>query len=276
MPLTPRSLILDLFGDYLRYVDAEVRLGHLTALLGAFDIAPATVRVTLSRLRREGWFTSHRVGRETVYRLSDHMLDVLEQGRRRIFAPPLITWDRTWTMAIYQLSEAERQGREELRKVLAWHGFGPLTTSTWLAPGDRREDVELAIRAMYTDRIDVFCCTSRDDEHDRELAGRCWDLQGLAKEYEVFLETWSGLASGAGALTGARALVARTELISTFRQFPFRDPRLPAELCPPGWPGVRAHELFLTVHRGLGPAARTHVGEVLGRPVLDGDVERIR
>jgi phenylacetic acid degradation operon negative regulatory protein len=65
---SPRSLILDLFGDYLRYADAEVRLSHLTTLPGAFDIASPTVRVTMSRLRREHWFTTHRVGREMIYR----------------------------------------------------------------------------------------------------------------------------------------------------------------------------------------------------------------
>jgi phenylacetic acid degradation operon negative regulatory protein len=271
VPLTPRSLILDLFGDYLRYVDAEVRLGHLTTLLGAFDVAPATVRVTLSRLRREGWFSSRRVGRETVYRLSDDMLDVLEQGRRRIFAPPLITWDRTWTMVIYQLSESERQGREELRKGLAWHGFGPLTTSTWLAPGDRRAEIEAATGRLYAGRVDVFCCTSRNDLHDRELAGRCWDLEGLAKEYRAFLETYAELAAQAEDLTGAKALAARTELVSIFRHFPFKDPRLPVDLCPPAWPGVQAHELFFAAHRDLGPAARAYVGEVLGRTVPDPD-----
>ena len=269
MPATPRSLILDLFGDYLRYVEGEVRLAHLTMLLGAFDVAPATVRVTLSRLRREGWFSSRRLGRETVYRLSDHMLDVLEQGRRRIFAPPLIAWDRTWTMVIYQLSESERQGREELRKVLAWHGFGPLTTSTWLAPGDRRAEIEEATGQLFAERVDVFGCTSRDDQHDRELATRCWDLEGLAKDYRAFLETYADLPVRSARLTGAEALVARTELISRFRHFPFKDPRLPADLCPPDWPGVAAHECFVAAHRALGPAARAYVGAVLGRPVPD-------
>jgi phenylacetic acid degradation operon negative regulatory protein len=267
MSFTPRALILDLFGDYLRYVDSEVRLGHLTTLLDAFDVAPATVRVTMSRLRREGWFSSRRMGRETVYTLSPHMLDVLDEGRRRIFAPASSAWDNSWTMVIYQLSEADRQGREQLRKELAWQGFGPLMTSTWLAPGDRREDVHTLTRDFPTAQIDVLRCTSDGSDHDRQLVMRCWDLTSLAAEYKAFNAENHQLVQTANSLVGADAMVERTRLITTFRHFPFKDPRLPPELRPEAWPGVEAHEIFQQVHKALGPPARAYVAEVLGRDV---------
>ena len=162
MTVKPRSVILDLFGDYLRYVDAEVRLSHLTELVGAFDIAPSTVRVTLSRLRREGWFETRREGRETIYVLTPQMLEVLDEGRARIFAPPAETWIGTWTMVIYQMTESERQERNQLRKALAWHGFGPLTTSTWLAPGDRRKEMRSVIDGLTDEQVDVLSARPRD------------------------------------------------------------------------------------------------------------------
>jgi len=267
MSFTPRALILDLFGDYLRYVDCEVRLGHLTTLFEAFGIAPATVRVTMSRLRREEWFTSRREDRETVYTLSPHMLEVLDEGRRRIFAPASTPWDGSWTMVIYQLSEADRQGREQLRKELAWQGFGSLTTSTWLAPGDRREDVHTLTRAFPTAQIDVLRCTSDGLAHDRELVSRCWDLSRLAADYEAFNAENSDLAKRAGALVGAEAMVERTRVTATFRHFPFKDPRLPQELRPDAWPGVEAHEIFHDVHATLGPPSRAYIAGVLGRDV---------
>ncbi|MBC3763224.1 PaaX family transcriptional regulator [Quadrisphaera oryzae] len=267
MTAAPRSLVLDLFGDYLRYTGGEVLLGHMTELLGAFDVAPATVRMTLSRLRREGWFTTRRIGRETVYRLSDEMLALLEQGRRRIFAVPAQEWDRTWTMLIYGLAEADRSGRDELRRTLAWHGFGQMATSTWLAPGDRRAEIEAATAELLggelAQRTDVFTCASRDHEHDRALAARCWDLPALAAEYREFIEANAELAAHPERLEGAAALVARTQLVSTYRHFPFKDPRLPVELCPSDWPGQRAWELFTRTHAALGPAARAHVESVV-------------
>ncbi len=273
MTAAPRSLVLDLFGDYLRYTGQEVRLGHMTELLGAFGIAPAAVRMTLSRLRREDWFTTRRVGRETVYRLSDEMITVLEQGRRRIFEAPPQEWDRTWTMVIYGLAESDRGGRDELRRALAWHGFGQMATSTWLAPGDRRAEIEAATAELLggelTARIDVFTCAARDHDHDRELAARCWNLPSLAGEYQEFLDANADLAAHPERLSGAQALVARTELISTYRQFPFKDPHLPIGLCPSDWPGHRAWELFTRTHAALGPAARAYVAAVVQAEVSE-------
>jgi phenylacetic acid degradation operon negative regulatory protein len=269
MNVKPRAAILDLFGDYLRYVDAGVRLSHLTQLLGAFGITPPTVRVTLSRLRREGWFSTRRDGRETLYTLTADMLAVLDEGRARIFAPPADAWAGTWTMVIYQMSEQERQERGQLRKALAWHGFGPLTTSTWLAPGDRRKEVRVLVDSLTDERVDVLSCLSEGLDHDRDFARRCWDLDGLADGYRGFVDAHGHLARTPTDLTGAQALVARTELISAYRHFPFRDPRLPPELRPEPWQGVAAYDLFRAAHERLGAAARAYVGGVVGCEVRD-------
>ncbi len=267
MAQTPRSLILDLYGDYLRYVGPEVRLTPLTALLEDFGVTAPTVRVTMSRLRREGWFTTRRIGRETAYTLSDEMLGVLEDGRQRIFAPPAMGWDGGWTMVIYQLTESERHDRERLRKALAWHGFGPLTTSTWLAPGDRRAEAASLTQDFASEKVDILRCSSEGLEADRNLARRCWDLDQLASSYAEFNEANRPLLDHAGSLKGADALRARTALIATFRHFPFLDPRLPAELRPAGWPGDEAHMIFRSAHAAMAMAAESYVSDVVGCPV---------
>ena len=59
-----RSLVFDLFGDYLRYRGGEVRLRGLVSLMGCFDVAEPTVRVVVTRLRKEGWLVSRRDGRD--------------------------------------------------------------------------------------------------------------------------------------------------------------------------------------------------------------------
>lgn len=264
-PMTskPRSLVLDMCGEYLRYLGGEVRLAQVTGLLGEFGVAPATVRVTMSRLKNEQWFT----GRRTIYTLSETMLKVLDDGRERIFAPSARAWSGSWTMVIYQMSESERLERNALRKTLAWHGFGPLTTSTWLAPGDRRAEVRGFVDDGVGEQVDILSCTSEGADHDRDLASRCWDLEALAQDYVEFNVAYAPLLQEAAGLTGAQALRARTELISTFRHFPFRDPRLPAELRPFPWPGDEAHALFRTAYDVLGPAARAHVCAVVAAEV---------
>jgi phenylacetic acid degradation operon negative regulatory protein len=269
MVQTPRSLILDLYGDYLRYVGPEVRLSPLTSLLEVFDVAPATVRVTMSRLRREGWFTTRRLGRETAYTLSDEMLDLLEVGRKRIFGSPVVDWDGAWTMVIYQLSESERSERASLRKALSWQGFGSLMASTWLAPGDRRADAADLTKDVPTDNLHILRCSSGGLESDRDLARRCWDLDQLASSYAEFNRDFRDLVDAAPSLKGVEALLARTEVIATFRHFPFRDPRLPDVLRPADWPGIEAYRIFRAAHALLAPAAEACVSEIVGTTIED-------
>jgi phenylacetic acid degradation operon negative regulatory protein len=272
MQWKPRALILDLFGDYLRYAGSEVRLADITELLAVFDVEAATVRVNLSRLRKEGWFTTRRAGRETVYSLTPHMLEILDEGRERIFRHREEEWQGRWTMVIYQVPESERAVREQLRKRLAWHGFGQLSSSTWLTPHDLFAEARELAAEYPLAKIDVLWCGTGDLQQDRDLAARCWDLEQLGADYQRFLHTYRGLNDEAANATkdGQAALIERMHLISDFRRFPFRDPLLPRELQPSNWPSSEAYALFGAVHRQLGPAANNFVSGLIGQPVAHG------
>lgn len=272
MEWKPRGVILDLFGDYLRYAGGEVRMADLTELLALFDVEAATARVNLSRMRKEGWFTTRRVGRETAYSLTPHMLEILDIGRERIFRRRDEVWGGKWTMAIYQVPESERAFREQLRKQLAWHGFGQLSPSTWLSPHNLIAEIrELAAENPHA-RVDALWCGTGDLGEDRELAARCWDLEALGEDYRRFIQTYASLddASLNSAKDGRTALLERMRLIGDFRRFLFRDPYLPRELQPEGWPSSSAYRLFGAIHRQLGPAAAAFVSDVIGQPVGEG------
>lgn len=274
MPPTmkPRALILDMFGDYLRYVGSEVRASDLATLLGALGVEAATTRVTLSRLRQEEWFTTRRVGRETIYKLSEELLVVLDAGRARIFEPYAEHWGGVWTQIVFQLDESDRTLREQLKKRLAWLGFGQLTASTWMAPSDQRHHAHRLRHEFPSATIDVFVARSDDVEADRILTERCWDLTALDADYARFIIEHTALVESRGELSGAAALAARTELVSTYRHFPFRDPSLPTALRPVGWHGAIAHNMFLDAHSELGPAATRYVEEVIGMAVPTSDL----
>lgn len=272
MQLKPRGLILDLFGDYLRYAGGEVKLADITTLLGAFDIEPATVRVNLSRLRKEGWFTTYKVGRETVYSLTPHLMGILNEGRERIFLPRDETWKGRWTMVIYQVPESERAVREQLRKQLAWHGFGQLSSSTWLSPHELMPEAREIAAANPLAKVEALWCGTDDPEQDKDLAARCWDLDQLGIDYRDFIVTYAGLDNQlTNALKDGRiALIERMRIIGDYRRFLFRDPYLPRELQPEDWPSGRAYALFGAIHRQLGPAATQYVSGIIGRPVGTG------
>ncbi|MFD4605753.1 PaaX family transcriptional regulator C-terminal domain-containing protein [Streptomyces sp. NPDC058464] len=264
--MKPRSLVFDLFGDYLRYRGGEVRLRALVALMGCFDVPEATVRVVVARMRKEGWLQSRREGRETVYALTADAWELLDEGRDRIFKRAQGPWDGQWHMVVYSVPEAERGLRERLRKKLAWFGFGPLSSAIWLSPHDRTGEVLAAFADCPAVRLDTFRSRSAGLEADRDIASRAWDLKVLDEDYAALLETYGARLAryrDDDALTAEEALVERMRLVHDYRMFPFRDPDLPPELLPEGWRGRRAHDMFLEAHGLLRARAEERVDGLL-------------
>jgi phenylacetic acid degradation operon negative regulatory protein len=260
-----RSIVFDLFGEYIRYDGGEIGLRALVELLGPFGISEDVVRVLMARLRKEGWFESSRVGRQSRYSLTDEGWHLLDTGRERIFERPPEPWTGEWCMAIYSIPESARASRDRLRKTLSWLGFGPLAASAWVSPHDRREQVAVAWKDEPDGRLQLLMARSGGLEEDREMATRCWDLDALNEEYAEFLAAWEPKVTGwqRRLPEGADALVARTHLIHEYRMFPFKDPGLPAELLPTGWRGRQAHDLFLAGFGLLRAPAVAHYQQVL-------------
>lgn len=254
----PRAILWDLFGDHLRYIgDGRVPLRALTQLLDVFGVGESTSRVVLSRMRREGWFTTCRDGRQTSYALTSRSARMLDEGRARIFDRGHDDWDGTWRMVIYAVPEQSRGERDRVRRTLAWHGFGPLAAATWISPHPRLEVVREALAGLAATRIDLLESRSLSREADREMALRCWDLDGLGRYYVELIGAYERLpgAASLASLSGPETLRRQVELVASYRALPFRDPDLPAALLPEGWQGRRAHALFTAAHDALhGPA----------------------
>jgi phenylacetic acid degradation operon negative regulatory protein len=261
-----RSLVFDLFGDYLRYRGGQVRLRALVTLMACFDVPEPTVRVVAARLRKEGWLDSRRDGRETTYVLTEKAWQLLDEGRDRIFARAGGPWDGQWRMVIYQVPETERALREQLRQRLSWLGFGPLAPSVWVSPHDRAGVVHEEFATNPAARLDLFLSRSTGLGADRDMAGRAWDLKSLDRDYAVLLDQYRPRMAlyRRGGLSGREALVERMTLIHDYRMFPFRDPDLPPELLPENWSGRAAHEVFLEAHGLLRDPAVGFVDGVLG------------
>ena len=256
--MKPRAIVWDLFGGHLRSInDGWVPMRALNQLLDVFGVGESTSRVVLSRMRREGWFTTCRDGRQTSYALTSRSLTMLDEGRTRIFDRGHDHWDGRWRMVIYAVPEESRAERDRVRRTLAWHGFGPLAAATWISPHPRLEVVRGALADLSATRIDLLESRALSREADREMAFRCWDLDGLGRDYVELVAAYDKLpaAPELAALDGPEALRRQVELVSSYRALPFRDPDLPDALLPEGWPGRRAHALFTAAHDALhGPA----------------------
>lgn len=268
--MRPKDLVMDLFGDYIRYMGGSIRLSQLTHLLTLFDVEPSTARVTLSRMRKEGWVRTERNGRQMTYFATPQLLRVLDEGRERIFGPSQRPWPGQWTMVLYQIPESRRQQRESLKRMLTWEGFGQLNPTTWISPRDIREKIRESLDEASEGNVEgsvhVVTMSTGNWTRDRQLAHQCWDLDNLASDYRRFIDTWSpSPLHGAdhADLSPESALISRVKLIWDYRHFPFKDPGLPTALQPEGWPGGQAHELFLQRHSELTAEANSYMSSVL-------------
>ena len=259
--MRPRSLVVDLYGDYVRYRGGEVSLQTITALLRNFGVSAETGRVTVARLRAQGWLSSRRLGRSSWYALTPHSWHLLDEGRERMFQRRRAPWTGEWYMAIYNVPEPHRAERELLRRALSGLGFGPLVPSTWVSPHNRFPDLREALEAAGVKaRTELFTARTGSLERDRDLASRCWDLDGLQHGYAQFVRAWHPRVAlyRAGEVDDLHCLIDRVRLVDEYRRFPRVDPDLPVELLPPAWQGSRAHALFLDIYARLrAPAFRS-------------------
>jgi phenylacetic acid degradation operon negative regulatory protein len=82
--IKPRAILWDLPGAHLRYLgDGRIPMRALTELRGC----SSTSRVVLSRMRREGWLTTCRDGRQTSYALT-RSARPLDEGRAHLRSRP--------------------------------------------------------------------------------------------------------------------------------------------------------------------------------------------
>jgi phenylacetic acid degradation operon negative regulatory protein len=190
---------------------------------------------------------------------------ILRDGRRRIWADGAVDdrWDGTWTLLSFSLPESWQRQRHDLRSRLAWAGFGPLQGGLWIAPGTVAAG-EIVAELGLSAHARVFHARAGDGTDVAGMVGDAYDLAGLAARYREFLDRWEGHPA-----VPADPLAAHLGLVADWHDAIRRDPRLPAEHLPGGWPAVRAQQVF----RGLAgsyrePARRIAEGLLELRPDL--------
>jgi len=95
---------------------------------------------------------------------------------------------------------------------------------------------------------------------------RWWDLDDLERRYEAFIRAYEpSLArlKRSGPRSGEEAFAHYVRVLTDWRQLPYLDPGLPAELLPAGWIGLRAAEEFFTLRALLEEPARAYVQQVI-------------
>ena len=264
-PVTrPNSFIYTLFGDFVHrtgQADGELWVGALIALMGEFGLSEQAIRQAVSRMSRQGWLAARRHGNRSFYTLTERGRNRVEAISPRIYGP-VVEWDGRWRMLTYTVAEANRQGRDGLRKDLLVLGWAPLSASTWISPHDRLEDARNAARANGVfENIDMFAAEYLGPHSDRDLLERCWDLAAIARQYRDFIERYEPRLKRereTGSLSDDEAFVERMWLVHDYRKFTYVDPGLPSTLVPAHWPGTVAASLFRTYYALISAKAERH------------------
>lgn len=256
--LRPQSMIITLYGDYIRHVGGSIPIGALVQLLGYFGVSNQAIRSAISRMKRNGLLRVERQGSRSFYSMTVQSAKTIEEGAVRIFQFPSRrgSWDGQWHLITYSIPESERVARDHLRQELGWLGFGMLTNGLWISPHDHGQEIStLADSLGIRSRMEIFTARHDGFSTPQTIVQHCWDLKAINSRYTAFIKKYKPmydehcqLLSQGKDIPLSEYFVRRFTLIHEFRRFPFHDPELPAELLPADWRGTEAVDLFRQYH----------------------------
>jgi phenylacetic acid degradation operon negative regulatory protein len=221
-------------------------------VLGRLGVAEKASRQTIMRTAADGWLTSQRDGRYTLWRLSPAAEQFLTLGADRIygFTASQLHWDHRWLLVLARAPETNRPGRHLLRTRLRWAGFGSPQPGVWISTHpDRAKEAERVLdEAGVHDDAQILLAEYIAGGELQTMVSQAWDLDEIETAYKGFLADFASQQSG-------DPIVQLAQLVHAWRRFPLIDPALPEELLPARWSGVRAASLFQRLRTKWKPAA---------------------
>ncbi|XVQ89613.1 PaaX family transcriptional regulator [Microbispora siamensis] len=259
--LRPQSLMFSFLGIYVLHRDIAVYSGSVIDVFARLGVSEEAVRSTLARMVKRNLLARHRQGRKVYFGLTPRAVEVLEDGRRRVWETGAVNrdWDGTWTLVGFSIPDSRRSTRHDLRSRLIWHGFGLLQSGLWIAPGVK--DVSDILASLdLGDHVTVLTARAFKPTEAADLVGKAFDIEQIAARYRAFLTQWDVSRPLPGAPDDlARQLLLHTDWLQLVRQ----DPHLPAEHLPRDWPAIQAEQTFQTLAQRYEPPAAELAATVL-------------
>ena len=263
----PRHLIVTVYGLYARAGGGWLSVAALIRLLAELGVDEPAVRSAISRLKRRGILEARRQEGSAGYQLSAEALAILREGDARIFRRRRAALADGWLLAVFSVPEAERHRRHVLRSELTRLGFGMVAPGVWIVPAHPDDATAETLRRLGLDSYaDLFHADHLAFGDPAGKIRRWWDLDELERRYEAFIRAYEPTLarlrrSGPG--RGEEAFAQYVRVLTDWRQLPYLDPGLPAELLPDRWIGIRAAEEFFALRSMLEEPARAYVASVM-------------
>ena len=260
----PRHLIVTVYGLYARSDGGWLSVAALIRLLAELGVDEPAVRSAISRLKRRGILEAQRQAGSAGYRLSAEAVAILREGDARIFRQRRAALADGWLLAVFSVPEAERHRRHVLRSELTRLGFGMVAPGVWIVPIHPQDATADTLRRLGLDAYaDLFRADHLAFGDPAGKIRRWWDLDELERRYEAFIRAYGPVLARPGSYSGGEAFAQYVRVLTDWRQLPYLDPGLPAELLPEGWIGLRAAEAFFALRSMLEEPARAYVTRVL-------------
>jgi phenylacetic acid degradation operon negative regulatory protein len=212
-PLTARSAILSLL---LGAHPPSATVRELVAFGRQVAIKESAVRAALTRMVTAGDLQRA----DGTYTLSARLLE-RQQRQDDALALPTGAWDGTWRVAAVVSSGKDSARRLHLRRSMLGAHFGELREGLWMRP----DNLTWTPGTDIADDVELM--QARPDTDPEDLARRLFDP-----------EHWA--ATGHDLLAHAAVSTTPHDRLCVFAAIVrhlTRDPLLPDELLPPGWPG---------------------------------------
>jgi phenylacetic acid degradation operon negative regulatory protein len=295
-PPRSKSLVVTIFGDAIVPHGGMVWLGSLIELLAPFGVNDRLLRTSVFRLAQEGWLGAQRDGRRASYAITPDAMARFVHAYRRIYAPPNVHWDGSWTLVLNGDGALNAAERAAVRKELLWEGYSVIAPGIMGHPAaDGPALDELLKRLGVAGKLFVVQGKSMRQVSARplsDLVAEGWDVAAVAAGYSKFIAQFEPLlaairatndalaglppdsasadgTSGVEAcdqpLTPEKAFVVRTLLVHAYRRVQLHDPQLPVELLPTPWPGALAYDLARQIYLEVYAAAEQHIDLALRR-----------
>lgn len=260
--------ILTVFGLYSRHITEPLLVSHLISLVGALGVEEASIRSSVSRLKRRGVLVSTRSAGAAAYTLSPQLEEVFREGDARIFSPRRTTADDPWLLVSFSIPENERHRRHQLRNILTRLGCGQVSPGLWIVTEQISAELDRTLeRASLRAYVELFLATHLARTTTRESIRQWWDLGALDNLYRDFLSRWSSVRRDHDStLPDDEQFAQQIALLTEWRRLPYLDPGLPLELLPEDWSGLAAERLFLELYSALSPSAERFARSVTGDP----------
>jgi phenylacetic acid degradation operon negative regulatory protein len=265
-PGSTRSLLLTVLAELVWPNGVPARTAALVAVMTGMGVEERTARQAITRAGRSHWITAERRGREAAWSLTPHLLDLFEEGYRRVRAlsDSYDDWDGRWFVVFVSVPHLLRARRQKLYDGLTWAGFGNPAPGVWLTPHSQRQE---RVRALI-ERLDLSTSTisfvGEIDEfglNERSIVEQGWNLTVLADHYANVEEAFRDARPAAGDET----LYTQMRLLNEWQNFPYSDPQLPEALAP-DWIGRRVSRLIEQLRAGWAPDVSARWAELNATP----------